>query len=91
MAKRSAISNVTPAKPDYRELNERTYDIASRFCKAQAVVDVVLQYLLDNNSEGMNSELAATLELARDHMSAAHDDLDRLSTELGSPSEEVRS
>jgi len=76
-----ANDSVPTTKPDYAQVHDRTYDIAARFLTAQSVVEVVLQNL-DNNGEGMNAELAATLELARDHMSAAHNDLDELSTEL---------
>ena len=63
-------------------LHDRVYDIASRFLRGISVVNVVIQHLQDNNTQGMNAELAETLALARNHMNAAHNDLDVLSGEL---------
>jgi hypothetical protein len=84
-----ANKKITPTMPNYGKLGKRINDIGDRFLTAQSVVDVVLQHLLDTNTERMHAELAATLRLARDHISAANDDLDRLSIGLARPSGEA--
>jgi hypothetical protein len=80
VAKSKAVRAVP--KPNYSNLRDRTYDIASRFLTALSAIEVVQQSLLDNNAEGMNAQLAATLGLALNHMGGAHEALDRLSVEL---------
>jgi hypothetical protein len=76
---------------EVERLHSRVGDIATRFLQSISVVDVVIRHLHDNNTEGMNAELAETLRLARTHMNTAHDDLDSLSGELFRASHQVQS
>jgi hypothetical protein len=71
-----------PAAEVPETLHDRVYEIASRFVQGLSVLDIVIKYLSDSNTEELHAELANTLQLARDHMNAAHNDLDLLSGEI---------